>query len=181
MLQVFQLKARVIQWPVTCGEMFIFKLHRLAIAEDEVRGVLLCMQDFVESPYFPQHNFISAMLTESAAICDGVLCIHVVTTSSPQLITDLCSFVDRVVDRRRALRDTKDQWYAAGGASPSVEDSAFRSGVGISKIVEQVQVERVPDSVPFLSVPGPCSLCASSGKEKRWPVVLWCCPWCLRL
>ena len=75
-LQVFQLTAFFVRGPVISGEKFIISLERVMIAEDEVRGALLCVQDFVRRPYFTQRNYFSdsgvAMLTESAAVCDSI-------------------------------------------------------------------------------------------------------------
>ena len=50
--QVFHLTELVIRGPAIRGEMFIIKFDRVAIKEEEVRGVLLCMQNFVRSPHF---------------------------------------------------------------------------------------------------------------------------------
>ena len=53
MFQVFQLTALVIHGPATRGEKLFVSLARVAIKE-EVRGVLLCVQEFVRSPHFTQ-------------------------------------------------------------------------------------------------------------------------------
>ena len=57
-------------------EAFAINLDRVAINKEEVRGVLLCVQDFVRSPDFTQRNFFSetglAMLSESVAIADSI-------------------------------------------------------------------------------------------------------------
>ena len=80
MFQVFQLSALVIRGPATRGEKFIVSLDRVAIREEKVRGVLLCVQDFVRSLHFTQRNFFPesgfTMLSESVAIADSI-------TSSP--------------------------------------------------------------------------------------------------
>ena len=44
MLQVFQLTTLVIRGVPTSGEKFTISLDRVAISEEEVRGVLLCVQ-----------------------------------------------------------------------------------------------------------------------------------------
>ena len=70
----------VISGPATHGEKFTISLDRVAIKEEEVRGVLFCVQDFFRSPYFTQKSFFSesgmTMLSESVAIADSI-------TSSP--------------------------------------------------------------------------------------------------
>ena len=148
------------------------------ICGDEVRGALLCVQDFVRSPHFTQRNFFSdsgvTMLAESAAICDSITnsavfepWSHVETVSRSQVVAEVCACVNQAVDRRRAVKDSQEQWYAVGSIRPSSEDSASRSGVRISNIVEEGRVEYVPVRTPSVSVPGPSSLRVSSGKTKK--------------
>ena len=57
--QVFQQTAFIVRGPVTSGEKFIINLDPVMICEDEVRGALLCVQDFVRSTHFTQGNFFS--------------------------------------------------------------------------------------------------------------------------
>ena len=176
--QMFQLTAFIVHGLVTTGERFIINIERVMICEDEVRGALLCVQDFVSSPHFTQRNFFSdsgiAMLAESAAICDSVTTSevferwsHVETASRSQVVTEVCACVNQAVDRRRAVKVSQGQWYAVGGIRPSSEDSNSRSGVRISNIVEEGRVENVPVSVPSFSNPGPSNLRVCSGKSKK--------------
>ena len=148
------------------------------IAEDEVRGALLCVQDFVRSPHFIQRNFFFGsgvtMLTESAAICDSVTVSAVFapwsdvdTAYLSQVAAEICARVNRAVDRRRAVKDSQEQWYAVGGVRPSSDDSASCSIVRISNIAEEGQIEYVPVSVPPISIPSPSNLRVSSGKSKK--------------
>ena len=55
-LQVCELTALVTRGPVTRGEKFTINLDRVAIKNEEVRGVPLCVQDFVLSSQIT-HNF----------------------------------------------------------------------------------------------------------------------------
>ena len=55
--QVFQLTTLVIRGSPTQGEEFTISLDRVAIKKEEVRGVLLFLQDFFWSPHFTQRNF----------------------------------------------------------------------------------------------------------------------------
>ena len=61
---------------MTSGDKFTINLVRIAIKEEEVRGVLLSVQDFVTSPHFTQRNFFSesgvTILSEAAAISDRI-------------------------------------------------------------------------------------------------------------
>ena len=145
------------------------------IREDEVRGALPCVQDFVRSPHFTQRNFFPdsgvTMLAESAAICDSITnstafepWSHLETA---QVVAEASVCVNQAVDRQRAVRDSQEQWYAVGGIRPSSEDSASRSGVRIPNIVEEGRVEYVPVRAPSISFPGPRNLRVSSRKPKK--------------
>ena len=102
MLQVLQLTTLVIRGPPTSGENFSIRLDRCTINEEELRGVLLCVQDFGRSPHFTQRNFFSesglTMLSESVAIADSITSSPVYapwsvmeSASASQVITDLCA------------------------------------------------------------------------------------------
>ena len=146
--QVFQLTALFVRGPVFSGERFIINLEHVMIREDEVRRALLCVQDVMRSPHFTQRNFFAdfgiAMLAESAAISDSItssavfeLWSHVETKSRSQAVAEVCACVNQTVDRRRAVKDSQEQWYAVGGIRPSSEDSASRFGVRIPNTVEK--------------------------------------------
>ena len=74
-IQVFHLTAPVIRGPATRGERFNINNDRVAIKDGGVRGVLLCVQDYVRSPYFRQRSFLSdsglAIFFESVGIGDS--------------------------------------------------------------------------------------------------------------
>ena len=148
------------------------------ICESNVHSGILCMQGFIRSPHFTQRNFFSdsgiAMSAESAAISDGITHFavfepwsHVETTSRFQVVVDMCGCVNEVLDRRRAVKDSQEQWYAVGGIKPSSEHSTSRSGVRISNIVEEGRVEYVPVRMPSFISSGPSNLRVSSGKSKK--------------
>ena len=75
-LQLFQLTALFVPGPQTSGEKFVINLDLVLVAESEVRGALLCVQDFVKSPHSIHWSFFSdsgiAILTESLAISDSI-------------------------------------------------------------------------------------------------------------
>ena len=175
---MFQLTALIIRGLVISGGEFIINLEHVMFAEDEVRGTLLCVQDFVRSTHFNQRNICLdsgiAMLAESAAICDSITDSavfepwrHLETAYRSQVVTEVCACVNRAVDWRRAVNDSQKQWYAAGGIRPSSEDSASHFGVRISNVVEERRVEYVLASVLFISILGPSNLRASPGKSKK--------------
>ena len=148
------------------------------IREDEVRGILLCLQDFVRSPQFTQRNFFSesgvTMLAESAAISDSITnsavfepWSQVETAFRAQVVVEVCDCVNQAVDWRRAVKDSQKQCFAVSGIRQSSEDSSSRSGVRISHIVEEGQVEYLPVRFPSVSVTGPSTLRLSSEKSKK--------------
>ena len=161
-----------------CGGRFIINLDRVMICADEVHSAILCGQGFVRSPHFTQRNFFSdsgiAMLAESAAISDRIMhsavfepWSHVETTSRSQVVADACGCVNEALDWKRLVKDSQEQWYAVGGIRPSSEESTSRSGVRISKIMEEGRVEYVPVLLPFPISPRPSNLRDSSGKSKK--------------
>ena len=93
------------------------------------------------------------------------------TASRSQVLAEVRVCVNQAVDRRRAVKESQEQWYAVGGIRPSPEDSASRSGVRISNIVEEGRVEYFPKRAPSISVPGPSNLRVSSGNPKRGKLV----------
>ena len=157
------------------GEEFTISLDRVAIKMEEVRGVLLCVQDFVRSPYFTQKNFFSetglTMLSESAAIADSITSSPVYapwsvveSVSASQLIADLCACWDWMALRRRTTKDTSERWHHGG--TPRSE-TASRPGVRISDVVEEGRVDYVPVAALDLGPPGPSKNRSSSSKRKR--------------
>ena len=176
--RVFQLTALIVLGLVTSAEKFIISLERVMIVEDEVRVPLLYVQVFVRSPHFtPRKLFYDsgiAMLAESAAICDSItsslvvgIWSHAETAFRSQVVAEVFACVNRAVDWRRAVKVSHEQWLTVGSIRPSSEESASRSGVGISYIVEEGRVKSVPVSVPSISTLGPSSLHVSSGKTKK--------------
>ena len=109
------------------------------------------------------------MLAESAASCDSITnsavfepWSHVETASRSQVLAEVCACVNQAVDRRRAVKDWKEQLYAVGGIRPSSQ-----SGLRISNIVEEGRVENVPVRALSVSVPDRSKLRVSSGKSKK--------------
>ena len=135
--QVLQLTALMMRSPATCGERFLISTDRVAITENEVRDVLLCLQDFVRSSHFTQRSFFSdsglTMLSESVAITDSITSSSVYAPWSflgkacaSEVVSDLCVCCDRVVLRRRTAKDTSERWNQGG--TPR-NDTTSRPGV----------------------------------------------------
>ena len=118
--QVFQITALALRGPLPSGEKFLVNLDWVAIREDIVRSVLLCVQDFVRDPVFTQRSFFSEtgveMLSEAAAIADSITSSSVYlpwstveSESSARLCADLKTCFEKAVERRRVVKDTSEQ------------------------------------------------------------------------
>ena len=176
--QVFQLTALALRGPLPAGEKFTVNLDRVAIREDIVRGVLLCVQDFVRDPVFTQRSFFSEtgveMLSEAAAISDSITSSSlyvpwsaVETESSAHIIADLKACFETAVERRRVVKDTSEQWYRLGAVRLSSGESSSQYGVRISTVVEEGQVDYVPVAARSRKVAGQSRRLSSPGKGKR--------------
>ena len=176
--QVFQLTALALRGPSPSGEKFTVKLDRVAIREDIVRGVLLCVQDFVRDPVSTQRSFFSetgvGMLSEAAAISDSITnsSVYVPSSaveneSSARNISDLKTCFEKALELRRVVKDTSEQWYRLGAVRPSSGESSSQYGLRISTVVEEGQVEYVPVAAPSHKVAGQSRRPASPGKGKK--------------
>ena len=156
-------------------EEFTINLDRVAIKKEELRGVLLCVQDFVRSPHVTPRNFFSetslSMLSESVAIADSITSSPVyapwsvvASASASQVSSDLCACWDWVVLRRRTAKDASESWYLGG--TPRSE-TASRPGVRILNVVEEGRVEYVPVDPPAFGSPVPSKIRSPSSKRKR--------------
>ena len=113
------------------------------------------------------------MLTGSATISDSIVTSDVYehwsqveNPSRSQVVAEVCACVNRAVDCRREVKDSRDQWYAVGCVKISSEDVASWSGVKIFNTIEEGHLEHVRVSAPSVRGPGPSSLRAASGKAK---------------
>ena len=150
----------------------------MAIREDIVRGVLLCVQDFVRDPVFTQRSFFSetgvGMLSEAADIADSITSSSVYvpwstveSESSTRIIADLKTCFEKAVERRRVVKDTSEQWYRLGAVRPLAGESSSQYGVRISTVVEEGQVDYVPVAALSRKVASQSRRLASPGKGKR--------------
>ena len=146
--QVFQLTGLALRGPPPSGEKFTVCLDWVAIPENIVRGVLLCVQDFVRDPVFTQRNFFSEtgaeVLSEAAAISDSINSSSVYVPWSivesewfARINSDLKTCFEKVLERRRMVKDTSEQWYRLGAVRPSSGESSSQYGVRISTVVEE--------------------------------------------
>ena len=153
-------------------------LDRVAIPENTVRGVLLCVQDFVRDPVFTQRSFFSEtgveMLSKAAAISNSITSSSVYvpwsaveSESSARIISDLKTCFEKVLERRRMVKDTSEQWYRLGAVRPSSCESSSQYGVRISTVVEEGQVDYVPVAAPSHKVASHSRRPSSPGKGKK--------------
>ena len=176
--QVFQLTALALRGPLPSGEKFTVCLDRVAIPENIVHGVLLCVQDFVRDPVFTQRSFFSEtgveVLSEAAAISDSITSSSVYvpwstveSESSARIISDLKTCFEKVLERRRVVKDTSEQWYRLGAVQPSSGESSSQYGVRISTVVEEGQVDYVPVAAPSRKAFSQSRGLSSPGKGKK--------------
>ena len=176
--QVFQITALALRGPVPSGERFTVCLDRVAIPENIVRGVLLCVQDFIRDPVFTQRSFFSEtgveMLSEAAAISNSITSSSVYvpwsaveSESSARIISDLKTCFEKVLERRRMVKDTSEQWYRLGAVRPSSGESPSQYGVRISTVVEEGQVDYVPVAAPSHKVASHSRRLSYPGKGKK--------------
>ena len=152
----------------------------VAIWEEVVRGVLLCVQDFVRNPVFTKRNFFSetdaTMLSQAAAISDSITSSSVKapwsevdSKLSGQIIADLKTCFEIALDCRRVVKDSSEQSYALGTVRPSSGESSSQCGVRIWTVVEEGQVDYVPVVAQSRKVSGPSRHHSSPGKGKKCP------------
>ena len=176
--QVFQITALALREHLPSGEKFTVCLDWVAIPENTVRGVLLCVQDFVRDPVFTQRSFFSEtgveMLSEAAAISNSITRSSVYvpwsaleSESSARIISDLKTCFEKVLERRRMVKDTSEQWYRLGAVRPSSGESSSQYGVRISTVVEEGQVDYVPVAAPSHKVASHSRRLSPPGKGKK--------------
>ena len=92
---------------------------------------------------------------------------QVESESSGRVLADMKTCFEKVLDRRRVVKDTCEQWYAVGVVRPSSGESSSQYGVCISTVVEEGQVQYVPVVFSSRMVAGHSRHLSSPGKEKR--------------
>ena len=108
---MLQLTALVAHKPVTQGEKPLVNLDRGAISDEEVHGVLLCVQDFVRSLHLTRGNFLfesgAPKLSEFADTADAITSgnvhdprSHIETVSAALVVSDLRACFERAIDCR---------------------------------------------------------------------------------
>ena len=138
-------------------------LDRVAVSRDDVEAVIICVQDFVGDASFMQRSFFSssgvAMLKDAAAAADSIIvseenkpCSVLGDGRNQHVVSELQSCQEKVVLRRKASWDTSERWFGApSAASPSARTFAGQTGLRLSNIVAEGQVEYVAVLEPAAS------------------------------
>ena len=168
--------------PSELHPVFTDSLDGVAIYHDQVKGAVACVQDFVRHPLFTRRIFFfesgMSMLNTAVAAADALRncarfdCWGTIGLETGPVIDDLKSCREKIVSRRKALKDTRERWFSVETvASSAVGEGAPRTTVRISDVVEVGDVQCVAGQEKLgLSC---CSRSASSpgkSKKRRAPV-----------
>ena len=148
--QVFNFTAHVLRGSSESHPIFhhfIVCLDRVAISHEKLHGAVAYVQDFVRHPLFTPRNFFSE--TVISMLKTVVAAADVVRHSSEfnrrrafgvevgPVLADLKLRREKVVLRRKTLKDTRERLFGAETvASSVVGDAAPRTTVRISDVVE---------------------------------------------
>ena len=180
--QFFQLTALVVEGPSELHPLFTVSLNGVAMDHEKVKGAVACVQDFVRHTLLTLRNFFSE--TGISMLNTGVTAADAVRNSAKidpwgaigaevgPILTDSKSCREKVVSRRKAVRDTRERWFSAEPVpSSAVGETATRTTVRISDAVEVGDVHDVEEheklGLPFYS--GSASSPGKSNK-RRVPV-----------
>ena len=163
--QVFQLTALVSSSPSESHPIFTASLDGVTFYHEEAKRAVARVQDFGRQPLFTQRNFFSeigiGMLSTAVAAADAVRnssefgLWRAVGVAAGPLIADLESCCEKVVLRRKTVKDTRRCWV---GASSAVGEATTRTTVRISDVVGVGDVQYI--EVPLLEL-----ICVKSRKN----------------
>ena len=175
--QISQLTALVVKGPSEWHPVFTVSLIGVAISHEKVKEAVASVQVFVLHPLFTQRNFFFesgiSMLNTAVAATDAVR--HrseidpwgAIGVEAGSLITDLNSCREKVVLRRKAIKDTQERWIGAEFvASSAVGEVAPRTTVRISDVVHAGGVQYVEEH-NTLGLPCCTRSLSSPGKIKK--------------
>ena len=149
--QVFQLTHLVVRGPFEVDPVFNVSLVGVTINYEKVNGAVACAQEFVRIPPITQRKFFSetgfSMLTTAVAAADAVRHSsefdpwRAIGMEVAPLIGDLKSCREKVVLRRKTIKDTWKRWFGAETvASSTVSENSHRTTVRISVVVKVADV-----------------------------------------
>ena len=167
----------MVRGPSELHSVSTVSLDGVAIDHEKVNGAVACVQDFVRHPLFTQGNFFSetgiSMLNTAVTVADAVQNSNrldpwgAIGVEAGPVIADLKSCREKIVSRRKAVKDTRERWFGAKTvASSAVAETPPGTTVRISDVVEVGDVQYVAEHEK-LGLPC-CSRSASSpGKTKK--------------
>ena len=146
----------MVRGPSELHPVFTGSLNGVAIDHEKVKGAVACVQEFVRHPLFTQRCFFSgngisklnpavtaAYAVKNSAKFDPWGAIDV---EAGPIISDLKSCREKIVSRRKAVKNTRERWFSAETvASSAVGETAPRTSVRISDVVEVGDVQYVAE------------------------------------
>ena len=146
--QIFRLTALVVKGPSELHPIFTVSLNGVAIDHENVKRAVTSVQNFVRHPLFTQRNFFFEigikMLNTAVIAADAVQNSSkfdpwgAIGVEAGPVIADLKSCREKIVSRRKAVKETRERWFGAETvASSAVGETAPRTTVGISDVVER--------------------------------------------
>ena len=157
--------------------VFTVSLDGVAIVHEQMKGAVVCVQDFVRPPLFTQGNFFSetgiGMLNTAVTAADAVRNSSkfdpwgAIDVETGPVIVDLKSCREKNVSRRKAVKDTRERRFGAETvASSAFDETAPRTTARISDVNEVGDVQYVAEheklGLPYCSRPA-----SSPGKSKK--------------
>ena len=172
----------MVKGPSELHHVFTVSLNGVALDHEQVKGAMACVLDFVRHPLFTQGKFFAetgiSMLNTAVIAADAVRNSSkfdpwgAIDVEAGPVIADLKSCREKIVTRRKAVKDTRERWFSADTvASSGVGETAPRTAVRIPDVVELGDVQYVAEHQKF-GLPC-CSRYASSlrkSKKRRAPV-----------
>ena len=153
---IYQLTALVVKSPSDFHPVFTVSLNGVAIDHEQVKGAVACVQNFVRQPLFTQRSFFSetgiSMLNTAVTAADAVQNNarfdpwRAIGVEAGPVIADLKSCREKIVSRRKAVKDARERWFSAETVTSSaVGETAPRTTVRISDVVEVGDVQYVAE------------------------------------
>ena len=154
--QIFQLTALVVRGPSELHPVFIVSLNEVSIDHEKVKGAVACVQDFVRHPLFTQRNnfsdigikMLNTALTDADAVRNNSKFDPwgAIGVEAGPVIASLRSCREKIVSRRKAVKNTQERWFGAETvASSAVGETEGRTTVRISDVAEVGDVQYVEE------------------------------------
>ena len=175
--QIFQLTALVVKGPSELHPVFTVSPNGVAISHGKVKGAVARVQDFVRHPLFTQRNFFSetgiSMLNIAVTAAEAVRKSSTfdpwgaIGVEAGPVIEDLKSSREKIVSRRKALKDTQERWFGAEiVVSSAVGETAPRTTVRMCDVVEVRDGQYVEEHDKF-GLLCCCRSASSPGRNKK--------------